>query len=98
MKAGVKNLTETLAVEWGPYGIRINGLVPGLFPHPGAAAHITEGVPGRGEAEDRRVPAHRVGLPRELGWAAVFLARRGRATSPGTPWSWTERTGSVAIC
>ncbi|HEY1737712.1 MAG TPA: SDR family NAD(P)-dependent oxidoreductase, partial [Acidimicrobiia bacterium] len=32
-KAGVKNLTETLAVEWGPYGIQVNGLVPGLFPH-----------------------------------------------------------------
>jgi NAD(P)-dependent dehydrogenase (short-subunit alcohol dehydrogenase family) len=72
-KAGVKNLTETLAVEWGPYGIRVNGLVPGLFPHPDEAAHITEGVPGRGSAEDRRAPAHRVGQPRELGWAAVFL-------------------------
>ncbi|MGI9592073.1 MAG: SDR family NAD(P)-dependent oxidoreductase, partial [Myxococcota bacterium] len=32
-KAGVKNMTESLAVEWAPYGIRINGLVPGLFPH-----------------------------------------------------------------
>ncbi|HUD17990.1 MAG TPA: SDR family NAD(P)-dependent oxidoreductase, partial [Acidimicrobiales bacterium] len=53
-KAGVKNLTETLAVEWGPYGIRVNGLVPGLFPHEDEAAHITEGVPGRGDAEDRR--------------------------------------------
>ena len=31
-KAGVKNLTESLAVEWGPYGIQVNGLVPGLFP------------------------------------------------------------------
>ena len=72
-KAGVKNLTETLAVEWGPYGIRVNGLVPGLVPHPDEAAHITEGVPGRGQAEDRRSPAHRVGEPRELGWAAVFL-------------------------
>jgi NAD(P)-dependent dehydrogenase (short-subunit alcohol dehydrogenase family) len=28
-KAAVKNLTETLAVEWAPYGIRINCLVPG---------------------------------------------------------------------
>ena len=28
-KAGVKNLTESLAVEWGPYGIQVNGLVPG---------------------------------------------------------------------
>jgi len=72
-KAGVKNLTETLAVEWGPYGIRVNGLVPGLFPHQDEAAHITEGVPGRGHAEDLRTPAHRVGHPRELGWAAVFL-------------------------
>lgn len=72
-KAGVKNLTETLAVEWGPYGIRVNGLVPGLFPHADEAAHITERVPGRGTIEDRRVPAHRVGAPRELAWAAVFL-------------------------
>lgn len=72
-KAGVKNLTETLAVEWGPYGLRVNGLVPGLVPHPDEAAHITEGVPGRGQAEDRRSPGHRVGQPRELGWAAVFL-------------------------
>ena len=29
----MKNLVETLAVEWGPYGIQVNGLVPGLFPH-----------------------------------------------------------------
>ena len=32
-KAGVKSLTESLAVEWGPYGIQVNCLVPGLFPH-----------------------------------------------------------------
>mgnify|MGYP001245305566 CR=1 FL=1 len=32
-KAGVKNMVETLAVEWGPYGIQVNGLVPGLMPH-----------------------------------------------------------------
>jgi NAD(P)-dependent dehydrogenase (short-subunit alcohol dehydrogenase family) len=73
-KAGVKNLTETLAVEWAPYGIRVNYLVPGLMPHEDEAAHITEGVPGRGEAEDARVPAMRTGRPRELAWAATFLA------------------------
>jgi NAD(P)-dependent dehydrogenase (short-subunit alcohol dehydrogenase family) len=72
-KAGVKNLTETLAVEWGPYGIRVNGLVPGLFPHEDEVAAI-RGVPERGKGEDRRVPAGRVGRPRELGWAATFLA------------------------
>src|SRR5258708_4270567 len=44
-KAGVKNLTETLAVEWGPYGIRVNGLVPGLIPHEDEPAAIAA-VPG----------------------------------------------------
>jgi NAD(P)-dependent dehydrogenase (short-subunit alcohol dehydrogenase family) len=72
-KAGVKNLTETLAVEWGPYGIRVNGIVPGLVPHEDEAAAI-RGVPERGEGEDARAPAGRVGAPREIGWAAVFLA------------------------
>lgn len=74
-KAGVKNLVETLAVEWGPYGIQINGLVPGLFPHADMTVDIQGGLehaaPG---AKDARQPALRVGAPRELGWAATFLA------------------------
>ncbi|MFD3542690.1 SDR family oxidoreductase [Streptomyces sp. NPDC058662] len=86
-KAGVKNLVETLAVEWGPYGIQINGLVPGLFPHADMTEDIRDGLeraaPGAGSAgsgprrpdpQDLRQPALRVGAPRELGWAATFLA------------------------
>lgn len=72
-KAGVDNLTRTLAVEWAPYGIRVNGLVPGLMPHRDESDDI-QGVPGRGVEEDRRAPAWRTGAPRELGWAATFLA------------------------
>lgn len=72
-KAGVKNMTETLAVEWGPYGIRVNGLVPGLFPHDDETANI-KSVPDRRKSEALRCPAHRVGQPHELGWAATFLA------------------------
>ena len=74
-KAGVKNLTETLAVEWGPYGIRVNGLVPGLFPHADETGDI-RGVPGRGDvsSEEASSPAGRTGRLRELGWAATFLA------------------------
>jgi NAD(P)-dependent dehydrogenase (short-subunit alcohol dehydrogenase family) len=72
-KAGTKNLTESLAVEWAPYGIRVNSLVPGLFPHQDETADI-RGVPERGQREDERSPAGRVGRPRELGWAATFLA------------------------
>ncbi|MGW2993535.1 SDR family oxidoreductase, partial [Streptomyces sp. NPDC001193] len=74
-KAGVKNLVETLAVEWGPYGIQINGLVPGLFPHDDMTEDIRDGLERAAPAaRDRRQPALRVGAPRELGWAATFLA------------------------
>ncbi|MBT2448741.1 SDR family oxidoreductase [Streptomyces sp. ISL-43] len=74
-KAGVKNLVETLAVEWGPYGIQINGLVPGLFPHADMTTDIRGGLERAApDAKDARQPALRVGAPRELGWAATFLA------------------------
>ncbi len=72
-KAGVKNMTETLAVEWGPYGIQVNGLVPGLFPHEDMTADI-QGNLERTSDKDVCQPAMRVGRLRELGWAATFLA------------------------
>jgi NAD(P)-dependent dehydrogenase (short-subunit alcohol dehydrogenase family) len=72
-KAGVKNMVETLAVEWGPYGIQVNGLVPGLFPHEDMTADI-QGNLERTSDNDVVQPALRVGRLRELGWAATFLA------------------------
>jgi NAD(P)-dependent dehydrogenase (short-subunit alcohol dehydrogenase family) len=72
-KAGIKNMVETLAVEWGPYGIQINGLVPGLFPHEDMTADIKGNLQGLDDKADRQ-PALRVGRVRELGWAATFLA------------------------
>jgi NAD(P)-dependent dehydrogenase (short-subunit alcohol dehydrogenase family) len=72
-KAGVKNMVETLAVEWGPYGIQVNGLVPGLFPHEDMTADI-RGNLDRTSDKDACQPALRVGRLRELGWAATFLA------------------------
>ena len=72
-KAGVKNLVETLAVEWGPYGIQVNGLVPGLMPHEDMTADIRTNL-DRNQARARSQPALRLGEPRELGWAATFLA------------------------
>jgi NAD(P)-dependent dehydrogenase (short-subunit alcohol dehydrogenase family) len=72
-KAGVKNLVETLAVEWGPYGIQVNGLVPGLFPHEDMTADIQANLERADELAVRQ-PALRTGRLRELGWAATFLA------------------------
>jgi NAD(P)-dependent dehydrogenase (short-subunit alcohol dehydrogenase family) len=72
-KAGIKNLTESLAVEWGPYGIQVNALVPGLFPHEDMTADI-RGNLDRTSDKDPCQPAMRVGRRQELGWAATFLA------------------------
>lgn len=72
-KAGIVNLTESLAVEWGPYGIQVNCLVPGLMPHDDMTADI-KGNLSRTNDKDVCQPAMRVGAPRELGWAATFLA------------------------
>jgi NAD(P)-dependent dehydrogenase (short-subunit alcohol dehydrogenase family) len=69
----VKNLTETLAVEWGPYGITVNALVPGLFPHADMTDDIKANL-ARAREKDNRQPVGRVGRPHELGWAATFLA------------------------
>jgi NAD(P)-dependent dehydrogenase (short-subunit alcohol dehydrogenase family) len=72
-KAGVKNLVETLAVEWAPYGIQVNGLVPGLFPHEDMTADIKANLASVAD-KDNRQPAMRAGRLRELGWAATWLA------------------------
>ena len=71
-KAAVTNLTQTLAVEWAPYDIRVNCLVPGLFPHDDRAEHLRFVDAGTNDL-DTRQPALRVGQPHELGWAAAYL-------------------------
>ena len=72
-KAAVKNLTESLAVEWGPYGIQVNCLVPGLMPHEDMTADIQGNLKNTND-KDLCQPAMRVGHRQELGWAATFLA------------------------
>ena len=69
-KAGVVNMTQSLAVEWAPDDIRVNGIAPGLFPHGDHpdAMKIREPVP-----QERTIPGGRTGEMREMGWAATFL-------------------------
>lgn len=70
-KAGVHNLTQSLAVEWAPDDIRVNCIAPGRFPHEDLPEHMTR---GRSLADAAKtIPAQRVGDVRELGWAATFL-------------------------
>lgn len=72
-KAGVVNLTQSLSVEWAPFGIRVNGLAPGLFPHQDHAPAMLAARPHGYEAEASNIPVGRTGQTHELGWAATYL-------------------------
>ncbi len=75
-QAGVLAMTRSLAVEWGPKGIRLNAIAPGPFPTKGAWDRL---IPNK-EIEAAwlgRVPLGRVGAHRELADLAVFLISDG---------------------
>ena len=75
-KAGVLAMTRSLAVEWGPKGIRLNAIAPGPFPTKGAWDRL---IPNK-EIEAAwlgRVPLGRVGAHRELADLAAFLISDG---------------------
>lgn len=71
-KAGVAAMTRSLAVEWGPKGIRFNAICPGPFPTEGAWARLS---PNRKDADRslEAIPMRRFGEHRELGNLAAFL-------------------------
>jgi NAD(P)-dependent dehydrogenase (short-subunit alcohol dehydrogenase family) len=70
-KAGLANLTATLAVEWAPR-VRVNCLVGGLI----ATAHAEDhyGGPEGLAAVSGTVPLGRMGTPRDIAWLCLFLA------------------------
>ncbi len=75
-KAGVLAMTRSLAVEWGPKGIRLNAIAPGPFPTKGAWDRL---IPNK-ELEAAwlgRIPLGRVGEHRELADLAVYLIAEG---------------------
>jgi NAD(P)-dependent dehydrogenase (short-subunit alcohol dehydrogenase family) len=71
-KAGVLALTRSLAVEWGPRGIRLNAIAPGPFPTQGAWERLVPRADLAKEFENRNLLG-RVGDHRELADLATFL-------------------------
>jgi NAD(P)-dependent dehydrogenase (short-subunit alcohol dehydrogenase family) len=81
-KAGVLAMTRSLAVEWGPKGIRLNCVAPGLFPTEGAWERLYP--PGsQVEPQERGVPLRRFGDHKELCDLYAYLAADGSGYMTG---------------
>ena len=72
-KTAVLGLTRTLAVEWAQRGVRVNAIGPGYHRTP-----LFEEYARRGALDEerirRRIPMGRLGMPEDIGRAAVFFA------------------------
>ncbi len=71
-KAAVASLTKSLALEWGPRGVCVNAIAPGVFPTD-LNRSLLEGT-DRGREFLTRIPMKRFGNVNELCGAAIFLA------------------------
>ncbi len=94
-RAGVDNLTKTLAVEWAIHGIRVNAVAPGVIKTSGTAQYPEELLTMSAAA----TPLKRLGAAEEVSHLVVYLATRqadyvtgqtfyidGGASLWGSPW------------
>ena len=71
-KSGVDGLVRSLAMEWGPDGIRVNAVAPGTIETEMQKEMIASGRLSN-ESALQRIPLGRIGHPRDIGNAVAFL-------------------------
>ncbi|HHH28797.1 MAG TPA: SDR family oxidoreductase [Polyangiaceae bacterium] len=69
-RAGVANLTKTLAVEWAQFGVRVNAIAPGVIRTTGLDQYPPELL----ENAVRAAPVRRLGATEEVSHLVVYLA------------------------
>jgi NAD(P)-dependent dehydrogenase (short-subunit alcohol dehydrogenase family) len=77
-KAALVNLTRTMAVEWGPHGIRVNAVAPGTIRTPKLGRERFDLEDGDGDGTGGEpawpaVPLRRRGVPDDVAGAVLFL-------------------------
>lgn len=68
-RAGVVNMTKSLAYEWGNYGITVNAIAPGTIETSGLAQYDSNAI----HKSVNRLPINRIGTPLEVAEAAAYL-------------------------
>jgi citronellol/citronellal dehydrogenase len=69
-RAGVDNMTKTLAIEWTRYNIRINAVAPGIILSSGLDTYPPAILKGITDS----IPNKRMGTMEEVGWSVLFLS------------------------
>jgi 2-deoxy-D-gluconate 3-dehydrogenase len=80
-KAGVVNLTRVLAVEWASFGARVNSVSPTFIHTPLADAMLAD--PELRESVFAQMPARRIGEPRDVALAVLYLSGSGSTMVTG---------------
>ncbi len=80
-KAADHHLVRNLAAEWGPKGVRVNAIAPGLIRTDFARALWEDGA--RRREREQATPLRRLGEPRDIAGIAVFLASEAAAFITG---------------
>lgn len=81
-KGGVRNLTQTLALEVAARRITVNSIAPGMILTPMNQEAMDD--EGKRQEAERHIPAKRAGQPEEIGRIAVFLAAAESGYITGT--------------
>jgi NAD(P)-dependent dehydrogenase (short-subunit alcohol dehydrogenase family) len=72
-KAAVSHMTKCFAVEWGKHGITVNAVAPTFIKTPGTEPALSDAA-FRADVIERIAALHRIGEPKEVSGAVVFLA------------------------
>jgi citronellol/citronellal dehydrogenase len=81
-RAGVDNMTKTLAVEWAAHGIAVNAVAPGIVRSSGTDRYPQEFV----ELGRQRTPLKRLGTPEEVAELCVYLGSDAASFVTGETW------------
>jgi NAD(P)-dependent dehydrogenase (short-subunit alcohol dehydrogenase family) len=75
-KAGLSGLVRSLAIEWGPKGVTVNAIGPGIIETPLTRAYMDQ-HPERVAATIENTPLRRIGTPEDVADVVAFLASDG---------------------